>query len=82
MIGLVLIALGVLTLLFGLIIGDLLPALAFIAAGAFLAAEFLRGKGILKGGLYDQVRGMGVPIAGAAAAIAVLHLFLGGHWLF
>jgi hypothetical protein len=82
MIGLVLIALGVLTLLFGLIIGDLLPALAFIAAGAFLAAEFLRGKGILKGGLYDQVRGLGVPIAAAAAAIAVLHLFLGGHWLF
>lgn len=82
MIGLALIALGVLTLLFGLIIGDLLPALAFLGAGAFLAAEFLRGKGILKGGLYDQVRGLGVPIAGAAAVIAVLHLFLGGHWLF
>jgi hypothetical protein len=82
MIGLALIALGVLTLLFGLIIGDLLPAVAFIAAGAYLAAEFLRGKGILKGGLYDQVRGLGVPIAGAAALIAVLHLFLGGYWLF
>jgi hypothetical protein len=80
--GLTLIAFGVLTLLFGLIIRDLLPALAFIAAGAYIGAEFLRGKGILKGGMYDQIRGLGVPIAGAAAAIAVLHLFLGGHWLF
>jgi hypothetical protein len=82
MIGLALIALGALMLVFGLIIGDLLPALAFIAAGAYIGADFLRGKGILKGSMYDQVRGLGVPIAGAAAVIAVLHLFLGGHWLF
>jgi hypothetical protein len=80
--GLTLIALGALMLLFGLIVGDLLPALAFIAAGAYIGADFLRGKGILKGGMYDQVRGLGVPIAGAAALVAVLHLFLGGHWLF
>ena len=80
--GLTLIAFGVLTLVFSLIIGDLLPGLAFIGAGAYVGADFLRAKGILKGGMYDQVRGLGVPIAGAAAVIAVLHLFLGGHWLF
>ena len=76
------VAIGVLQLLFGLILGDLLPAAAFIAAGVYVAADLLKTRGVLKQPIYDQVRGLGVPVAAAAAVIAVLHLALGGHWLF
>ena len=80
--GVAFVGIGVLQLLFGLIVGDLLPAAAFIAAGVYVAADLLPRRGVLKPALYEQVRGLGVPVAAAAAAAAVLHLVLGAYWLF
>ncbi len=80
-IGLVFMGLGLLLLLGSCIVFEFLPAVALIAAGAVIAAEFLRDKGLFKEGIYAKVKGLAIPIAGAAALIGVLHLIIGG-WIF
>lgn len=81
-VGIVFAVFGVLKLLAGCVIGDLLPSLALIAAGLYVASDFLRVKGILKDPQYNQLKPLGIPIAGATAVIALLHLVLGAHWVF
>jgi hypothetical protein len=82
LIGLSFLGLGLLLLLGGCIIMNFLPAVALMAAGAVIAADFFRDKGLLKGDFPAKLKGLAVPIAGAAALIGLLHLFLGAHWFF
>jgi len=81
-IGLVLGAIGIAWLLMGLIVRDLLPAAALTVCGIYVASGFLKEHGILKEQQAAQLRPLGVPIALATAVIMVMHLFIGGWWLF
>jgi hypothetical protein len=66
----------------GWIVYDLLPAVALIACGLYVASDFLRSRGLIDEARHNQIKPLGSLIAVAAAAATVLHLFVGGWILF
>jgi hypothetical protein len=77
--GVAIAAFGVFWLLRGLIVADLLPALALIAAGGYSALPLLRQW--LPADKVERLAPLGQTVALAAAAIAGAHLWLGGQVL-
>ena len=77
-IGLAAIALGAVWMLTGWVYRDLLPAAAVIAGGAYLAADLLKGRGVLKDPQHARLASLGAPIAVSIAAVMLLHLLAGG----
>jgi hypothetical protein len=76
--GIALATCGLLWLLVGLIYRDLLPAAALVAAGIFLAQDFLLLKGVLKEPQVSKLRPFGAMVGLACIGLGVLHLILGG----
>jgi len=79
-IGLALVVVGVVWLLAGWIVYELLPAVGLVACGLYVASDFLRSRGLLKDAQYAQLKAFGPMIAIATAFVSVLHLFV-GHWI-
>lgn len=72
---------GLWWLLRGLIIGDLLPALALIAAGTYSALPLIHGRGLLPAAQLERVQPFGLALAIATVVLASAHLLLGGQVL-
>lgn len=77
--GLLFVAVGLLLLIKGFVINGLLLSLAFIATGLYLALDFFTARNWLPVSLSSQLAPRGIVIGLAAAAVAVLHLLLGGR---
>lgn len=80
--GLGLAVAGVLWLLAGLIVGDLLPAAALIAAGLYSALPQLQLRGWLSATLATRLQPFGQLLAITTAVLAVVHLVIGERSLF
>jgi hypothetical protein len=76
--GLALATLGLVWLLVGLIYRDLLPAAALMAAGIFIAQDFLLLKGVLKEAQVSKLRPLGAMVGLACIALGLVHLIMGG----
>lgn len=79
-IGIGLAIVGVLWLLAGWVVYELLPATALIACGAFACVDLLRSRGLIGDPQHAKLKALGPTIAAAAAGVAVLHLFV-GQWI-
>lgn len=80
--GLGLAVVGVLWILAGLIVGDLLPATALVAAGLYSALPQLQLRGWISSALAARLQPLGQLLAVATAALAVVHLLIGGRSVF
>jgi hypothetical protein len=78
-IGLACAVLGVIWLLKGMIIYGMLVSVAILAAGAYASLDLLESRGIVNAHIASLIRPMGKMIGLACAAVAVLHLLLGGR---
>lgn len=78
--GLLLAVFGVWRLLAGLIVGDLLPALALIAAGLYAALPLAQARGVLPPAQIERLQPAGVSLAALSGLLAGLHLLVGAHW--
>jgi hypothetical protein len=76
--GLGIAVLGLIWLLKGLFFYGVLTSLAIIAAGLYVALDFLVAKGLVKEPIAAKIRPLGVPIGLACAALAVLSLLTAG----
>ena len=61
------------------LVGGMLVSIAILAAGAYAALDLLESRGIVNAHLASLIRPMGKMIGLACAAVAVLHLLLGGR---
>jgi hypothetical protein len=78
-IGLACAILGVIWLLKGMVIYGMLVSVAILAAGAYASLDLLESRGLVNSHVASLIRPMGKRIGLACAAIAVLHLLLGGR---
>lgn len=79
--GVLLALLGVWNLLRGLIVADLLPALALIAAGLYAALPLAQSRGVLPPAQVERLQPAGLSIAAFSLVVAGMHLLLGARWL-
>lgn len=77
--GLGLAAIGALWLLSGLIVADLLPSSALIAAGLYSALPQLQVRGWISDPRVARMQPLGQMLAVVTAVLAVVHLGLGGR---
>ena len=77
-IGVAFVALGLWWLLSGLVYRDLLPAAALTLAGLVLATDLLKARGIATEQHAARLAPLALPVGVACAALAVLHLWIGG----
>lgn len=80
--GLGLAVVGVLWLLAGRVVGDLLPAAALVVAGLYSALPQLQLRGWVGAPLSARLQPLGQLLAISTAALGVVHLVLGGRVLF
>ena len=79
--GLGLAVVGVLWMLAGLIVADLLPAAALVAAGVYSALPLLQLRGWISAPLSARLQPLGQLLAITTAVLAAVHLVIGGRVL-
>lgn len=79
--GLLLALFGIWSLLRGLIVADLLPALALIAAGLYAALPLAQSRGVLPPAQVERLQPAGLSLAAFSLLVAGMHLLLGARWL-
>lgn len=73
---------GLLWLIAGAIVGDLLPAVALIACGLYGGLPALQVRGLVSEPLAARLQPLGLVLAGSAAVLGIVHLLLGASTLF
>ncbi len=79
--GLGLATAGLLWLVAGAIVGDLLPAVALIACGLYGGLPALQVRGLISAPLAARLQPLGLVLAGSTAVLGIVHLLLGASAL-